>query len=122
MTGISEPGTGRVVIEGVRAGTSVISIQRLPPFYAAGSATTVMVPQVDGTHLFLPATLPVDDNVHGSYMAYGDSITDGCGSTDMTGYRNTLENELRGHFNQAEIVNQSAVSYTHLTLPTIYSV
>jgi len=107
MTGISEPGTGRVVIDGVRAGTSVISITRLPPFYAAGSATTVTVPQVDGTHLFLPATLPVDSNVRGSYMAFGDSITDGCGSTDMTGYRTTLENELRPHFNQAEIVNQS---------------
>lgn len=107
MTGISDAGTGRVVIEGVPAGTMAISIRRLPPFYAAGSAMAVTVPQTDAEHLFLPATLPVDANIRSSYMAYGDSITDGCGSTDMTGYRSTLENDLRGHFNRAVIVNQS---------------
>jgi lysophospholipase L1-like esterase len=67
----------------------------------------VTVPQMDGEHLFLPATLPIDGNVPGSYMAYGDSITDGCGSSDMQGYRSILENDLRGHFNGALVVNQS---------------
>ena len=107
LTGISDSGTGRVAIEGVPGGTMAISIRRLPPFYAAGSATMVTVPQPDAEHLFLPATLPIDGNIPSSYMAYGDSITDGCGSTDMTGYRTTLENDLRSHFNRATIVNRS---------------
>lgn len=107
MMGISDAGTGRVEILGVPGGTMNIFIRRLPPFYAAGSATTVTVPQMDAEHLFLPATLPIDGNVPRTYMAYGDSITDGCGSTDMTGYRSELENNLRGHFNGATILNQS---------------
>lgn len=41
-----------------------------------------------------------------TYMAFGDSITDGAGSSDELGYRPRLEAALRGRFGQAVVINE----------------
>lgn len=41
-----------------------------------------------------------------SYLAFGDSITDGEGSSDETGYRTILEAALKGRFGDAVVINE----------------
>jgi lysophospholipase L1-like esterase len=41
-----------------------------------------------------------------TYMAFGDSITDGAGSSDETGYRGPLERMLKERFGRAVVVNE----------------
>lgn len=41
-----------------------------------------------------------------TYMAFGDSITEGAGSSDEFGYRPRLEAALRDRFGQAEVINE----------------
>ena len=55
----------------------------------------------------LPATLPIGKNRPNIYMAFGDSITDGDGSTDETGYRNRLQSKLDAWFGAGRIENQA---------------
>lgn len=40
-----------------------------------------------------------------TYLAFGDSITDGAGSTDETGYRTQLEALLKARFGRAVVIN-----------------
>ncbi len=41
-----------------------------------------------------------------TYLAFGDSITDGEGSSDDTGYRTILQAALRGRFGEADVINE----------------
>jgi lysophospholipase L1-like esterase len=103
------PGTGRATLTGVPEGTWSAQLQpaSLPPFYQAGPAVQVVVPVTDGQPVRLPARLPIGANHPNVYMAVGDSITDGDGSTDETGYRRRLQEKLQAHFGQATIVNRA---------------
>jgi lysophospholipase L1-like esterase len=107
-TGQSEPGTGRAVVRGVPAGTHAVSIRpaSLPPFYSAGSAGTVTAPQPAGQELRLAVTLPIDGNRPNTYMAFGDSLTLGMGSSDGNGYRLVLQDELRGYYARGDVLNR----------------
>ena len=105
-SGVSQPATGQVEIDGAMGGSDPVTLKTLPPFYAAGVATTLTVPQPPGIEVFIPATLPIGSNVPGLYMAFGDSITDGDGSFDNEGYRPGLVRKLIAHFNQGSINNQ----------------
>lgn len=105
--GVSQPDTGRVDISGVPGGAQPVLLQKLPPFYEAGALLTVTVPQPNGVGVYVPATLPIGNNVPGLYMAFGDSITDGDGSFDNQGYRPGLLSKLRAHFNQGSMNNQA---------------
>lgn len=97
--------TGQVVVPGVPAGsqTAALSPQSLPPFFVPGAPVTVQVPQT-GT-LQIPVTLSIGENLPNTYLAFGDSITRGQGSSDGNGYRVRLEGMLGSYFGGAQIFN-----------------
>ena len=106
--GRTEKLTGRAVIHGVPAGEAEVQIRRrrLPAFYLPGQPLTIQVPQAPGTEAYLPATLPIGSNRPNTYMAFGDSITRGDGSSDGMGYRGLLEADLQGYFGAGAVINQ----------------
>ena len=63
----------------------------------------VVVPQTEGT-TFIPVTLPIGNNRPHTYLAFGDSITGGEGSSDGDGYASRLEQKLRAHFGRADVL------------------
>ena len=81
--GRSAPLTGEVIVEGVPDGSQTLSVRAssLPPYYVPPPPITLAVPQTAGT-AFLPMTLPIGSNRPNVYLAFGDSITDGEGSSD----------------------------------------
>jgi lysophospholipase L1-like esterase len=86
--------------------TVTVQVSSLPPFYEAGQGVAVTVPQT--SRIVLPVTLPIGTNVANRYMAFGDSITIGDGSSYGTGYRGPLQTLLREQLGAAEIVNEGA--------------
>jgi len=94
--GRSEKLTGRAVINGVPSGSYMVSVRAtsLPPFYAAGNAPSVTVPQAAGSDAMTPLTLPIGTNVPDTYLAFGDSITVGEGSFSTNGYLDVVEQLL----------------------------
>jgi lysophospholipase L1-like esterase len=57
--------------------------------------------------LSLQVTTAVSRSVRpNTYLAFGDSISDGEGSSDDTGYRIILQAALRGRFGEAEVINE----------------
>jgi lysophospholipase L1-like esterase len=92
-------------------GTHSVSVDpdTLPPFYALGQEMlSVQVPQAG--ELNVPATLPIGDNRPNTYMAFGNSITDGSGHTDGLSYRGSLQEKLTAYFGRAEVINQGVGS------------
>jgi lysophospholipase L1-like esterase len=81
-------------------------VRSLPPFYSAGPAVTVQVPQAAGPELRLPAALSIGSNRPNTYMAFGDSISVGLGSSDGLGYRALLETQLREAFGVGQVLNR----------------
>jgi lysophospholipase L1-like esterase len=94
--GRSEKLTGRVVVNGVPAGTFPVTLRpaSMPPFFMPVSIPPVAVPQPAGSVLNIPVTLPIGDNVPNTYLAFGDSITVGEGSHSTNGYLNVVEELL----------------------------
>jgi lysophospholipase L1-like esterase len=105
----AQPMTGLATLEHVRAGTWVASVRAgsLPRFYLPGPPQEVVVPLPEGEQLELSVTLPIGANRPGTYMAFGDSITEGEGSSDWMGYRSLLQPRLVEHFGQAVLVDAS---------------
>ncbi len=109
VVGRSEPGTGRVVLAGLAAGTHEVSVHRqsLPPFYRPSVATvTIDVPLPAGAAVGIPVTIPIGRNRPATYMAFGDSITIGDGSSDRSGYRDLLQADLQGFFGRAAVIDE----------------
>jgi len=104
-TGQSTAG-GAFTVTGVAAGAQTARAQTLPPYFLAGNGTGVTVPQAAGTPVFVPATLPIGTNRVGRFMAFGDSLSAGEGSSDDAGYRSWLEADLRAYWGEAELRNQ----------------
>jgi lysophospholipase L1-like esterase len=104
----STDGAGRFEIDEVPAGAphAEVVATSLPPYFAFGPAPSVPVPPPDGFELALAVTLPTGANRHNVYMAFGDSITKGDGSSSRRGYRGELQDELRSWFGRAELVNE----------------
>lgn len=113
-TGTSERGSGRVSVTGVAAGNQTMSIRAtsLPAYYRAGQGVAVTVPQAAGNDVRLPVTLTLGRNRANVYMEFGDSITDGDGSSDGDGYRRLLEQRLAPYFNRANVL-QNGVGATN---------
>jgi lysophospholipase L1-like esterase len=103
----SASGSGQAVVTGVPAGSQQVAIrtETVPFFFVPGSPVTVEVPQTGGDIRF-PMRLPIGDNHPNVYMAFGDSLTTGVGSTDGNGYRVKLQNLLAGYLGRAEVVDQ----------------
>jgi len=97
---------GVAAFNGLPAGTVTVSVQAssLPAFWREGQSAPVSVPQT--TQALMPVTLPIAGNQPNVYMAFGDSITVGEGSSDGTGYRGILERRLAGHFGRATVVDE----------------
>lgn len=103
--------TGKATLNGLRRGQATVTVTGLPPFYVAPQAVTVEVP-AEGV-LALPATLPIGANYPNRYLAFGDSITDGDGSSNGEGYPPMLEDRLKAHFGAGEVlVDAVSGSYT----------
>jgi len=99
---------GTVSVAGVPAGiqTLLVSEDSLPPYYVTDAPMSVQVPQETASEVPVPITLPIGANTQNVYMAFGDSITVGDGSTDGTGYRGPLATQLQAFFGAATITNQ----------------
>lgn len=97
---------GQAVVSGVQAGNQTVAIrtESLPAFYVSSPPVTIQVPQTGGEVRF-GVRLPIGDNYANVYMAFGDSITVGDGSSDGNGYRIKLQNLLRGYLGVAQVVN-----------------
>lgn len=95
--------TGRARISGVLAGQTTVTVrpESLPMFYVAGSGVPVTVPT--DVELELPVTLPIGGNTTNVYMAFGDSLTEGDGSSHDQGYVQLLEDRLRAGFGVGEV-------------------
>ena len=104
----STDAAGRFEIAEVPAGAprAEVVAASLPPYFLFGSPPSVPVPPPDGFELALAVTLPVGANRRNVYMAFGDSITIGDGSSGRRGYRSELEDELRSWFGRAQVVNE----------------
>jgi lysophospholipase L1-like esterase len=109
-TARSEKGTGRAVVTGVPSGSLPVSVRAdtLPPFYRPGAGVVVQVPLGEGSQVFVPLILDIGNNQPNQYMAFGDSITRGDGSSDGQGYPARLLGKLQGHFGQATMRNRGA--------------
>ena len=73
----------------------------LPPFYAAGAPVRVDVPR--DREVAIPVGLPIGANHPNTYLAFGDSITEGEGSSDGRGFCQRLEVRLRRHLGEARV-------------------
>ncbi|MGE0455574.1 MAG: SGNH/GDSL hydrolase family protein [Vicinamibacteria bacterium] len=98
-------GGGSAVLK-VAEGSQTVKLRQssLPSYYQAGQGVSLQVPQT--TQIVVPATLPITGVRHNVYMAFGDSITLGEGSSDGNGYRQHLQYLLRGHFGHATVENE----------------
>jgi lysophospholipase L1-like esterase len=104
-TGQSAAG-GAFTVTGVATGSQTARLQTAPPFFLAGPGAGVSVPQPSSPPLFLPAILPTGTNTPNRYMAFGDSISAGEGSSDDTGYRSWLQADLQAYWGEAELRNE----------------
>ena len=103
--GLSAPLTGEAIIDGVPAGPQTCTVRpsSLPPYYEPPAPVAIAVPQTAGT-TFVPVTLPIGANRPNVYLAFGDSITGGEGSSDGDGYASRLQRKLEAHLGRATVV------------------
>jgi lysophospholipase L1-like esterase len=101
---------GRFIVNDVPAGAQSAEARTdgLPPYFSPGAAAPVTVPQPSGD-VAVPATLPVGGrNRLNVYLAFGDSITWGQGSSDGNGYLSLLSSSLRTYWGKGDLVNDGA--------------
>ncbi len=103
-TAMTEMRTGRARVTGILGGarTARVRSESLPLFWVAGDGVPVDVPTE--RELELPVQLPIGDNTPNLYMAFGDSITEGDGSSDGRGYVQLLEDRLQAGFGVGEVI------------------
>jgi lysophospholipase L1-like esterase len=99
---------GRFEVTEVPAGTrrAEVVTTSLPPYFVFGPPPLVSVPPPADFELGLALTLPIGANRPNVYMAFGDSITLGDGSSGRRGYRSELAALLSARFGRAEVVNE----------------
>lgn len=103
-TAKTERATGRAVVQAT-AGTQTVAVraESLPPFWVPTTGVTVTVP--GAAEVQLPLRLPIGDNQPEIYVAFGDSLTSGVGSSTGGGYRAPLQALLGSYFGQGIVVN-----------------
>jgi lysophospholipase L1-like esterase len=104
----STDAAGHFEIAEVPAGAprAEVVLQSLPPYFVLGLSPNVPVPPPDGFELALSVNLPVGSNHRNVYMAFGDSITIGDGSSGRRGYRVALQSDLAAWFGRAQVLNE----------------
>ncbi len=98
---------GQAVVSGVRAGSQTVAIrtESLPAFFVPTTPVPVQVPQA-GDAVRLPVRLLIGANVPNRYLAFGDSITAGDGSSDGKGYVLKLQTRLTSYLGRAEVIQE----------------
>jgi lysophospholipase L1-like esterase len=82
--------------------TAQVRPDTLPAYFTPGSAAAVTVPP--SGQVAVPATLQLGSRARpNGYLAFGDSITWGQGSSDGAGYRLILEGDLRAYWGKATV-------------------
>jgi lysophospholipase L1-like esterase len=97
---------GQVSVSSLPDGTQAVSIaaDSLPPYFQAGRMPTVSLPLGGGTVVPVPVVLSIGSNRPNTYLAFGDSITEGTGSDRRQGFATPLEQRLRAHWGAAEVI------------------
>jgi lysophospholipase L1-like esterase len=106
-SGRSSKVLGEFTIDGVPGGAQAVTLRRatLPPYCVPPASTMVSLPQ--SQPLLIPVTLPIGSrNRPNVYMAFGDSISIGQGSSDDHGYATPLEAKLAAHFGRGMVVRE----------------
>jgi lysophospholipase L1-like esterase len=105
---------GRFTVAGVPEGSRTPEVQAasLPPFFTAPSLPALPVPPPAPFELGVPLRLAIGGNRAHTYMAFGDSITQGDGSRRRDGYRSRLESLLRNHWGAGARVIDEGVGGT----------
>ena len=86
------------------AQTAQASPASLPAYFTPGSPLSVSVPST--ADVPVPAVLAIGSRSRPNlYLAFGDSITYGDGSSDGGGYRDWLRADLRSYWGKADITN-----------------
>lgn len=96
---------GRFTVE-AQVGTQSAAVQpaSLPAYFTAGTPVSVGVPQAGD--LAVPAALALGAREKPNlYLAFGDSITWGDGSSNQGGYRDPLVADLQAYWGKADIYN-----------------
>jgi len=108
-TGVTD-GDGRAVVADVPGGAqqALVEADALPPFFLPPPTLALQVPA--GFDALLGARLPVGSNRRNVYMAVGDSITVGDGSSNGLGYVALLETRLERHLGRATTVNRAVTA------------
>jgi lysophospholipase L1-like esterase len=106
LEALSASRTGIAHLGDLPAGSYTVSVrsESLPPFFAFTAAPSFVAPT--RSPVLVPLTLPIGSNRPNVYLAFGDSITDGEGSSDGAGYRGRLQALLRGALGAANLVNE----------------
>ena len=95
---------GRAVVQApLGAQTVALRTESLPAFYLPPPPRPVTVPTSD--EILLPLTLPTSQRPN-VYMAFGDSITVGEGSSDGEGYRGRLDLLLSAYLGTSDVVSE----------------
>src|SRR6188474_519073 len=104
-TARSAVGTGRAVIDGVVTGSVVPTVNptTIPPYYNIGRVPTVQVPTT--AEVAIPLVLSIGSNRPNTYLAFGDSITEGNNYPGDPSYRGPLGTKLQQHFARATVIN-----------------
>jgi lysophospholipase L1-like esterase len=103
--GRSASGTGQAQVTGIREGTHNVElrVESIPTYFQPQAPFPVQVPG-GPTEVRVPLQLPIGRNGYNLYLGYGDSITNGEGSSDGNGYTLRLLSQLGPHFGRAEVV------------------
>jgi lysophospholipase L1-like esterase len=97
---------GRFTVADVPAGQQSASAlpETLPAYVTPGLPQSISVPT--SGDLAVPAVLGLRGHARPNvYLAFGDSITWGEGSTDLSGYRGYLQADLRTYWGKATVEN-----------------
>jgi lysophospholipase L1-like esterase len=100
---------GRFTVAGVPEGprTAAVDTASLPPFFTAPAVPALPVPPPAGFDLAVPAGPPIGGNRPYTFMAFGDSITQGDGSRRRDGYRRVLQDRLTSYWGvRADVIDQ----------------
>jgi lysophospholipase L1-like esterase len=89
-----------------------VTAASLPPFFVAPAIAALSVPPPAAFELAVPLRLPIGGNRAHTYMAFGDSITQGDGSRRRDGYRGRLESLLRDNWGAGARVVDEGVGGT----------
>jgi lysophospholipase L1-like esterase len=103
VTGTTTAG-GRFSLASVPDGTQTAQArpEALPAYFTPGAAASVTVPPPGD--VAIPAVLPISGRARANvYLAFGDSITAGDGSSSGSGYPDELEANLRAFWGKATI-------------------